>query len=198
MKSFNFEENKKNFRQEIIVKLLILVGIIIGMMIIGVVCYVGAFFVAITFFGKLPFWEAYQKVFNFGERSIEELFAEFSIQIFTIFSVASVLVYGIILWCFKKIKLVRNNYEDLREQIYDVLTMLIFLFGFLPLMLKFSIANDYKTLIKEIDITFLIYIVGLLPPYLYSSFSKIYYSIEEKQFSKSLINHMEKKINNNE
>lgn len=198
MKSFNFEENKKVFRQEIIVKLLVLIAFIIGMMIVGAVCYVGSFFVAITFFGSFPFWEAYQKLFNFGERDIESLFAKFTIQIFAGFSIFSVLAYYFFFWCFKRIKLVRKNYEDLREQIYDVLTMLIFLFGFLPLILKFSIVDKYETLIKEIDTIILIFMIGLLPPYLYSSFSKIYYSIEEKQFSKFLINHMEKKINNNE
>ncbi|WP_337983763.1 hypothetical protein [Lysinibacillus sp. C5.1] len=151
---------------------------------------------SVWIFQNLSVWEVYKHLFSYGARGIEETLAGYNILLFAILSIFSVLIYAAILKFLKKINSFRNNYEDLREQIYDVLTMLIFLFGFLPLMLKFSIANDYKTLFKEIDITFLIYIVGLLPPYLYSSFSKIYYSIEEKQFSKSLINHMEKKINN--
>lgn len=198
MKSFDIKENKRNIKKETKVYLLTLILFILGMMLIGVFCYLLSLFTSLSLSGKIPVWEVYMKFFNFRERQIEELFAEFTIQYFAFFSLFSVLIYAGIFYLLKKIEFIRNNYEDLREQVYDALTMLIFLFGFLPLMLKFSMENDYETIIKEIDITFLIFMIGLLPPYLYSSFSKIYYSIEEKQFSKSLINHMEKKINNNE
>ncbi|AHN24273.1 hypothetical protein [Lysinibacillus varians] len=198
MKSFDIKENKRNIKKETKVYLLTLILFILGMMLIGVFCYLLSLFASLSLSGKIPVWEVYMKFFNFRERQIEELFAEFTIQFFAFFSLFSVLIYAGIFYLLKKIELIRNNYEDLREQIYDALTMLIFLFGFLPLMLKFSMENDYETIIKEIDITFLTFMIGLLPPYLYSSFSKIYYSIEEKQFSKSLINHMEKKINNNQ
>lgn len=196
MKSYNFEENKKFIRKQTIFRLIILGIFIFVMMVIGAFCYMVFYAVAITYSMKLPFWEVYQKI-NYGNRSIEELFAEFSIQVFTGFSLASVILYGLILWCFNKIKSVRNYYDDLREQIYDVFTMLIFLFGFLPLMLKFSIADKNEILFEEIDTIILIFLIGLFPPYVYSSCLKIYYSIEEKQYSKSFLNHMEKKINNN-
>lgn len=198
MKSFDIKENKRNIKKETKVYLLTLILFILGMMLIGVFCYLLSLFTSLSLSGEIPVWEVYMKFFNFRERQIEELFAEFTIQYFAFFSLFSVLIYAGIFYLLKKIEFIRNNYEDLREQVYDALTMLIFLFGFLPLILKFSMENDYETIIKEIDITFLIFMIGLLPPYLYSSFSKIYYSIEEKQFSKSLINHMEKKINNNE
>ncbi|UED78382.1 hypothetical protein FH508_0012995 [Lysinibacillus sp. CD3-6] len=195
MKSFDYEKNKKIIKKETNAKLFTLAEYIFIMIILGLFCYFISFVVSIWIFQNLSIWEVYKQIFTYGTKGIEETLAGYSILLFSILSTFSALIYAFILKLLKKLKKFRNNYEDLREQIYDLLTMLIFIFGFLPLMLKFSLTK-YETLLGEVDKFFLIFLIGVLPPYLYSSLSKIYYATAEKQFSKSLINHMEKKINN--
>lgn len=198
MKSFDFEENKKFIKKETYNKLSILAGFVSVMIALGIICYLISLSIFISFSEKLSFWEVYNQLFrliNFGKSSNEEIFAGYSIVLFSILSIFSAFIYAVILIFLKRIEYVRNNYEDLREQIYDFLTMLIFVFGFVPIIVDFLINNDYETLLSEIDNLYLISLIGILPPYLYSSFSKMYYATAEKQFSKSLINHMEKKIN---
>lgn len=200
MKSFNFEENKKLIKKEIYNKLSILAGFVSVMIALGIICYLLSLSIFISFSEKLSFWEVYNQLFqliNFGKSSIEEIFAGYSIILFSTLSIFSAFLYAGILIFLKKIEYLRNNYEYLREQIYDLLTMLIFLFGFLPIIVGFLITKDNETLLSEISNLYLVSLIGILPPYLYSSISKIYYATEEKLFSKSLINHMEKKINNN-
>jgi len=200
LKSFNFEENKKLIKKEIYNKLSILAGFVSVMIALGIICYLLSLSIFISFSEKLSFWEVYNQLFqliNFGKSSIEEIFAGYSIILFSTLSIFSAFLYAGILIFLKKIEYLRNNYEYLREQIYDLLTMLIFLFGFLPIIVGFLITKDNETLLSEISNLYLVSLIGILPPYLYSSISKIYYATEEKLFSKSLINHMEKKINNN-
>lgn len=199
MKSFDFEENKKFIKKETYNKLSILAGFVSVMIALGIICYLLSLSIFIFFSEKLSFWEVYNQLFqliNFGKSSIEEIFAGYSIILFSTLSIFSAFFYAVILIFLKKIEYLRNNYEYLREQIYDLLTMLIFLFGFLPIIVGFLTTKDNETLLSEISNLYLVSLIGILPPYLYSSLSKIYYATAEKQFSKSLINHMEKKINN--
>jgi len=199
LKSFDFEENKKFIKKETYNKLSILAGFVSVMIALGIICYLLSLSIFISFSEKLSFWEVYNQLFqliNFGKSSIEEIFAGYSIILFSTLSIFSAFFYAVILIFLKKIEYLRNNYEYLREQIYDLLTMLIFLFGFLPIIVGFLTTKDNETLLSEISNLYLVSLIGILPPYLYSSLSKIYYATAEKQFSKSLINHMEKKINN--
>jgi len=200
LKSFDFEENNKFIKKETYNKLSMLAAFVSVMIALGIFCYLISLSIFISFSEKLSFWEVYNQLFqliNFGKSSIEEIFAGYSIILFSILSIFSAFIYAVILIFLKKIEYIRNNYEDLREQVYDLLTMLIFLFGFLPIIVDFLITKDNETLLSEIDNLYLLSLIGILPPYLYSSLSKIYYATAEKQFSKSLLNHMEKKINNN-
>ncbi|MCS1384853.1 hypothetical protein NXZ75_22120, partial [Lysinibacillus sphaericus] len=130
MKSFDFEENKKFIKKETYNKLSILAGFVSVMIGLGVICYLLSLSLFISFSEKLSFWEVYNQLFrliNFGKSSIEEIFAVYSIILFSILSIFSAFIYAVFLVFLKKIGYVCNNYENLREQIYDFLTMLIFL-----------------------------------------------------------------------
>lgn len=184
------DNQKKELRDKKLFRICFLIGYIFVSLFLGMFCFL---IIVIIPLDKLSFMEAYNYVFRTKGESNESIFVRYSISHIIIFSFFSACFYGFILIWIKKWKFFRENYKALKEPIYDLLTLGIFLFGFLPLFLKFINFGNQAEFLKNIDGITVGFFISIIPPYLYAGFSKINDKIDESLMSESINSYLNKK-----
>jgi len=190
LKSFNPEKYKKILIRKTFENMFFLIVVVMFLIPIGLVCFYFVFF----FFENYNFQDFYNFIFAEEDEPIEKVLARYSVSYISFLVCVATLLYGLILFGLRRINRVAKFYSNSRDQIYELLTMSIFLFGFIPLFLKFIIIKDQVKVLSEIDNLTVGFFMGVASPYLYSIISKIYRITYDKQFQKAMDTHLYEKF----
>ncbi|MEG0471290.1 MAG: hypothetical protein RR588_03050 [Solibacillus sp.] len=173
-----------NSRKKYLVIGILVIGIFLQIVLSGILTSLG-FFLGLVLFKYYRLLDIILIPIGLGSNE-ENFVVNFTVSVFLIILLLSLSLYILVIVLLKrKFKKFKEYYELIKDQLYEVNTALVFIFGFFPLFYGEFSSNLTQQKFVGVDNTYFLCLTIMVTPYLYSLLSSINHKLEEKSFKYS-------------